>query len=270
MKDAEATRNRQPLAPVLVDAARVQESGLVKDTHALDIPDEAGNFDSVLVRRAARKLRESTERWAAYTQAQGLHETVKPLLVLQTPNTPEPDDVGLALDTILGEYPELSADSILHVLGDHTVQKFGAWAVEWIEPQRVQDEDRVRILVAKDAISTGWDCPRAEVLVSFRPAKDNTHITQLLGRMVRSPLARRVPGDERLNAVDCILPFFDRTTAVKVVRFLTGDLDSMPGAKKRSSSTDVSSPGTRTSRRRCGMCGRRCRHRLCLSARPSP
>ena len=102
-----------------------------------------------------------------------------------------------------------------HVLGDHSTQKFGAWEVDWIEPQRVQDEPHVRVLVAKDAISTGWDCPRAEVLVSFRPAKDHTHITQLLGRMVRNPLARRVPGDERLNAVDCILPFFDRTTAVQ-------------------------------------------------------
>lgn len=233
MKQAEATKNRQSLKPVLVDPSRVQESGLVKDTLVLDIPDEAGNFDSVLVRRAARKLRESTERWATYVESQGLHETVKPLLVLQTPNTPAPDDVGLALDTIFAEYPELTADAVRHVLGDHSTQKFGAWAVEWIEPQRVQEDDHVRILVAKDAISTGWDCPRAEVLVSFRPAKDNTHITQLLGRMVRSPLARRVPGDERLNAVDCILPFFDRTTAVKVVRYLTGDLASMPGDQKK-------------------------------------
>jgi hypothetical protein len=97
----------------------------------------------------------------------------------------------------------------------------------------VQDEPQVRVLVAKDAISTGWDCPRAEVLVSFRPARDHTHITQLLGRMVRNPLARRIPGDERLNAVDCILPFFDRTTAVKVVRVLTGDLESIPGSEKK-------------------------------------
>lgn len=233
MKQAEAMKNRQALKSVLVDAARVQESGLVKDTLVLDIPDEAGNFDSVLVRRAARRLKESTARWAAYTQSQGLHETVKPLLVLQMPNKPDPDDVGLALDTIYAEYPELAANSVRHVLGDHTTQRFGAWEVDWVEPQRVQEEDHVRILVAKDAISTGWDCPRAEVLVSFRPAKENTHITQLLGRMVRSPLARRVPGDERLNAVDCILPFFDRTTAVKVVRYLTGDLESMPGVEKK-------------------------------------
>jgi type III restriction enzyme len=114
-------------------------------------------------------------------------------LVLQTPNTPDPDDVGIPLDTIFAEYPELRVSSVRHVLGDHSTQKFGAWDVDWIEPQRVQDESHVRVLVAKDAISTGWDCPRAEVLVSFRSAKDHTHITQLLGRMVRNPLARRIP-----------------------------------------------------------------------------
>jgi type III restriction enzyme len=233
MQEAEATRNRRALPAVIVDPVRVQESGLVKDTLVLDIPDEAGNFDSVLVRRAARKLKDSSSRWADYARSQGLTETVQPLLVLQTPNTPDPDDVGIALDTIFAEYPDLRASSVRHVLGDHSTQKFGVWDVEWIEPQRVQDESHVRVLVAKDAISTGWDCPRAEVLVSFRPAKDHTHITQLLGRMVRNPLARRIPGDERLNAVDCILPFFDRTTAVKVVRFLTGDLESMPGGEKK-------------------------------------
>jgi hypothetical protein len=233
MKEAEATRNRRALPAVLVDPGLVQESGLVKDTLMLDIPDEAGNFDSVLVRRAARKLRDSTGRWAAYAASEGLGETVQPLLVLQTPNTPNPDDIGVALDTIFDEYPDLVGDQVRHVLGDHATLKFGAWQVDWIEPQRVQDETQVRVLIAKDAISTGWDCPRAEVLVSFRPAKDNTHITQLLGRMVRSPLARRVPGDERLNAVDCILPFFDRATAVKVVRFLTGELDEVPGTSKK-------------------------------------
>lgn len=233
MREAEVTKNRRALPPVHVDAVRVQESGLVKDTLILDIPDEAGNFDSVLVRRAARKLKDSCERWANYSRSQGLVEPVRPLLVLQTPNTPDPRDVGIALDTIFAECPELVASSVRHVLGDHSRQTFGAWEVDWIEPQRVQDESHVQVLVAKDAISTGWDCPRAEVLVSFRPAKDHTHITQLLGRMVRNPLARRIPGDERLNAVDCILPFFDRTTAVSVVRFMTGDLESMPGGTKK-------------------------------------
>lgn len=229
MAEAEADATRRALPPIQVDPARVQESGLVKDTIVLDIPSEAGNFDSVLVRRAAEKLRDSSARWERYAKAQGLTDVVQPLLVLQSPNMPDSDQIGMALDEILRVFPELSSESVRHVFGDHTVQQFGTWEVEWIEPQRVETTTKVRVLVAKDAVSTGWDCPRAEVLVSFRPATDQTHITQLLGRMVRNPLARRVPGDDRLNSVDCILPFFDRTTAGKVAKFLSGAIDELPG-----------------------------------------
>ena len=55
---------------MVVDAAKVQESGLLKDTIVLDIPDEAGDFDTVLVRRATDKLKESTAAWAAYAAQQ--------------------------------------------------------------------------------------------------------------------------------------------------------------------------------------------------------
>lgn len=47
-----------------------------------------------------------------------------------------------------------------------------------------------------------------------------------------------MPGDERLNAVDCILPFFDRTTAVNVVRYLTGQIEEMPSGPKRKTLID--------------------------------
>lgn len=96
--------------------------------------------------------------------------------------------------------------SVAHVFGEHTTQQFGNRNVPYISPERVQDSTWVRVLITKDAISTGWDCPRAEVMISFRKAVDRTHITQLMGRMVRSPLARRIPGNDRLNSVDCLLP----------------------------------------------------------------
>jgi len=220
---------------VAVDPARVIDSGLLKDTVVLDIPAEAGNFDTVLVTRAARKLRESTERWAQYAKSQNAADVVVPLLVLQVPNTPNPEQVGAALDAISQEIPGgLPRSAVRHVFGGGgQSETFGPWVVDWIEPQRVEETKSVRVLVAKEAISTGWDCPRAEVLVSFRPAQDHTHITQLLGRMVRSPLARRVPGDERLNAVDCILPFFDRTTAGNVVKYMTGLIPEIPGGAQK-------------------------------------
>ncbi len=219
-KAMEGAQGRSTLPPVTVDSARVQDSGLLKDTIVLDIPDEAGDFDTVLVRRAADKLRESTEEWAAYATQQESGETVQPLMVLQVPNTPNPNDIGRTLDTIFQQWPELPETSVAHVFGEHTTQTFGRYSVPYIQPQRVQDETWVRVLIAKDAISTGWDCPRAEVMVSFRPANDQTYIAQLLGRMVRTPLARRIPGNDKLNAVDCLLPKFDKETVEKVVKAL--------------------------------------------------
>ncbi len=220
-KAMEGAQGRSTLPPVTVDPLRVQDSGLLKDTIALDIPDETtGDFDTVLIRRATDKLRESTEEWAAYATQQENGETVLPLMVLQVPNRPNPNDIGRALNTIFQQWPDLPGTSVANVFGEHKTEKYGNYSVPYIEPQRVQDDTSIRVLLAKDAISTGWDCPRAEVMVSFRPAKDQTYIAQMLGRMVRSPLARRIPGNDRLNAVNCLLPRFDKETVETVVKAL--------------------------------------------------
>lgn len=232
-KAIETAFKRTKLPDVIVDPVKVQESGLIKDTILLDIPDEVGDFDTVLVRRAADKLRESTTLWSEYAKQQQDLGKVVPLMVLQVPNTPDSAEIGRALDTIYERYPELPSSSVAHVFGEHTTQRFGNRDVPYIEPQRVQDSTWVRVLIAKDAISTGWDCPRAEVMVSFRAANDRTHITQLLGRMVRSPLARRIPGNECLNAVDCLLPRFNRKTVESVVEALMNGDDTMPATPGR-------------------------------------
>ena len=238
MSEADLALEREQLPAVTVDPVRVQASGLIKDKIVLDIPAEAGNLETALATHAAKKLKDSARRWGTYLETQAklpgekLPDAVVPLLVMQIPNDAAEehlDKVGLWLDTIAADLDDINSMHVRHVLGDHKTVSFGSWDVDWIEPQRVQETTHVRVLIAKDAISTGWDCPRAEVLLSFRPARDHTHIAQLLGRMVRTPLARRIPGDERLNSVDCILPHFDRTTAGNVARFLTGLIDEMPG-----------------------------------------
>jgi type III restriction enzyme len=208
------------LPNVVVDAKKVQDSGLIKDTINLDVPDEVGDFATVLLKRGTRSLRDISEAWANYAKEQGEPDTVKPLMVLQVPNSPDPKEISTWLDAIYAEWPELPHDCIANVLGEHRTEIFGSRSVPYIEPERVQESDWVRILIAKDAISTGWDCPRAEVMVSLRAATDRTHITQLLGRMVRSPLARRIPGNDRLNAVDCLLPRFDKKSVTAVVNAL--------------------------------------------------
>ena len=232
-KAMEGAQKRITLPGVVVDSAKVQESGLIKDTIILDIPDDVGDFDTVLVRRATDKLKAATEAWTEYAKQQEDAHAVIPLMVLQVPNTPDPNDIGRALDTIYQQWPELPSGSVAHVLGDHTTQQYGNRHVPYISPERVQESTWVRVLIAKDAISTGWDCPRAEVMVSFRAAVDRTHITQLIGRMVRSPLARRIPGNDRLNSVDCLLPKFDVKTVGEVVDALMKGDDTLPAPSGR-------------------------------------
>ena len=216
--------NRTSYPPVVVDPTRVQESGLLKDDIRLDFPTETGRFDTVLLARATRKAKRATELWRAYAQREGAGaQAVVPLLVVQVPNKPSDELLLSAVTTIRGTWPELGPDAMAHVFGDHAPIKLGGFTVPHVGPETVQDRIHIRVLFAKDAISTGWDCPRAEVLVSFRPATDDTHITQLLGRMVRTPLARRVPGNDLLNSVECVLPHFDRRTAARVARTMLGD-----------------------------------------------
>lgn len=217
MKDA---RGRDGLPSVQVDSALVQASGLLKDDIALSIPAEEGAFETVLLTKAVEKIKASQTAWEDYASEQEEAEAVRPLLVVQVGDKPSQETLVRTLDTIYEAWPGLGYDAVANVFGEHTDLTIGQQVVPYIEPQRVQDATHVRVLLAKSAISTGWDCPRAEVLVSFRPAKDRTHITQLLGRMMRTPLARRIPGNELLNSVDCLLPLFDRKTATGVAELL--------------------------------------------------
>ena len=220
-KAMEGAKDRSTLPPVLVDAKKVQDSGLLKDAIILDVPDEDnGDFSTVLLRRGTEKLKEISKAWSDYAKQQDDAATVVPLMVLQIPNSPDHKEIGKALDTIFATWSELHPDCVANVFGEHKTETFGNYSVRYIEPQRVQESKDIRILIAKDAISTGWDCPRAEVMVSFRAATDKTHITQLLGRMVRTPLARRIPGNDRLNSVDCLLPRFNKKTVMEVHDYL--------------------------------------------------
>lgn len=212
--------NRTALPPVEVDSALVQASGLLKDDIVLTIPTEGGVFDTTLLRRAVQRVKESASAWAAYAAEQEESDPVVPLLVVQVADKPSEADLARVLDAVYDEWPDLPSEAVAHVFGTHTDLLVGQQPVPYIAPQRVQDAKHVRVLLAMEAISTGWDCPRAEVLISFRTRNDSTYVHQLLGRMMRTPLARRIPGNEVLNSVDCLLPHFDRKASTAIAQML--------------------------------------------------
>jgi type III restriction enzyme len=64
--------------------------------------------------------------------------------------------------------------------------------------------------------------------MSFRRAQDHTYIAQLLGRMVRTPLAHRVERDAALNDVHLYLPHYDEQTVNAVIEDLKNVEDVPP------------------------------------------
>ena len=122
MKNAQG---RTTYPAVVVDPARVQESGLLKDDIRLEFPTESGEFDTVLLARAARKVRAASEMWQHYAQRQGSDEPVLPLLVVQVPNTPSNELLISAFATVRDNWPELTTDAMAHVFGDHQTIETG-------------------------------------------------------------------------------------------------------------------------------------------------
>src|SRR5450759_237265 len=92
-------------------------------------------------------------------------------------------------------------DELAHSFQDDKPLLIGNRKIRKIEASRIQDYEKIKFVLFKMRLTTGWDCPRAEVMMSFRRANDHTLIAQLIGRMVRTPLARRIEGSEILNSV---------------------------------------------------------------------
>ena len=227
---SEAMRERSgrtTLGGTVVEPSDVQASGLLKDTITLLTPAESGTFDTALLRRACATFDGIGKAWAEYCTRQDV-ERVTPLMVVQVPNNADEALYLELCDVISEELPGLDpGNSFANVLGEHTdlLPGNGKYRIRYASPEAIQQDRSIRILFAKEAVSTGWDCPRAEVLYSMRPGKDKTHIMQLIGRMVRTPLAMRIDGNDLLNTVACYLPKFDAKTTRDVAEYLTGNLD---------------------------------------------
>jgi type III restriction enzyme len=229
--DLLADANRT-LRPVSVTAASVRDSGLLKDVIRLFYPASKTESELTILRRAMRAFREFTDAWRTYCTEQGI-DVVRPIMTVQVEDGRE----GRLSDTDLEEVWKIvdeelghpGTEAFAHAFQEGAPARFGNATVRYLAPSEIQDDPNVQVVFFKTSLSTGWDCPRAEVMMSFRTARDATLIAQLVGRMVRTPLARSVPGSDILNTVNLYLPSFDRATVKAVVESLTDpDDDALP------------------------------------------
>ena len=223
-------------APVPV--ADVRASGLLKDRIPIHSPKVVGYSEMSLLAEAASVWVRMGQAWDAYCAVEQEHR-VWPILVVQVENGTERQasrtDFGVALDVIekaIGR--SLQEGEAVHALHDCGDMDIGGRRVRRVDASRIDEDKGIGVVFFKTSLSTGWDCPRAEVMMSFRRAEDHTYIAQLLGRMVRTPLARRIERDAALNDVHLFLPYFDDAAVKAVVEDLK-DIEHTPPAEAGSS-----------------------------------
>lgn len=205
--DQRADRVRMP--KVAVTPREVQESGLLKDIIELRVPEKDDPVEHQYLTMACERYALACREWGEYCAREG-ESPVNPLLLIQAADNVSNTALAEMCDQITGLVPGLSeAMSFANVFGEHKDIAAGKYLIPYVEPEFVQDTSRIRVLFAKEAVSNGWDCPRAEVIFSQRRRSDSTYIAQLVGRMVRTPLARRIESDDLLNSVACYLPQFN-------------------------------------------------------------
>ncbi|MBK8803325.1 MAG: DEAD/DEAH box helicase family protein [Fibrobacteres bacterium] len=181
---------------VKIPTIDVIQAGMIKKSIVLNPrigADDGDSLNELLIREALKK-REQLER---LYRKQG--SVVRPLLLVQLPN--DSTETESAIDRRIHEtvVRSLEAKGITTGNGKLAIWLSGA-------ANKVNNEDAilkpfdstVDVLLFKQAIATGWDCPRAAVLLIFRELKESSFTVQTVGRILRMPEQRHYV-DDTLN-----------------------------------------------------------------------
>lgn len=207
----------------VVTADEVRASGLLKDRIIITYPEEdTVNNDMAILQAAADDWKEKWDHWTQYCYEQH-YAYVNPILVIQVLNGSGNKLTDTDLSDCLSKIEErigfkFEKGQVVHTFGQ-TMSSItvNGLDIEYVEPSRISDDRNIRVVFFKENLSTGWDCPRAETMMSFRHATDATYIAQLLGRMVRTPMQMHIQVDDVLNDVHLYLPYFNAATVKSVV-----------------------------------------------------
>ena len=110
---------------------------------------------------------------------------INPLLLIQLPNDSKDtlDTEEKALVKEIEQYLDINKD--INVNNG----KLAVWLSD--RHENLQDIEKsnnlVEVLLFKQAIALGWDCPRASVLLIYRDIKSKTFTAQTVGRILRMP-----------------------------------------------------------------------------------
>lgn len=111
-----------------------------------------------------------------------IRSKVNPLVLIQIPNV----DAGEAKKEVVKDF--LREKGITEENG-----KLKFWCDDKgnFNKKKIKElDDETEFLVFKTAVATGWDCPRAQILIKFREGKSETFEIQTIGRILRTAEAK--------------------------------------------------------------------------------
>jgi len=125
-------------------------------------------------------------------------EYVNPLMIIQFPNQSQ------KLISIVEDYLNQKHDI------NYSNLTLGIWMADINDKKNIgkisDDDDSVQVLLMKQAISTGWDCRRAKILIKLRENMNEDFEIQTIGRIRRMPRLRHY----NVNLIDyCFLYTLD-------------------------------------------------------------
>lgn len=178
---------------IKVPEEKVIQAGLIKKMLIIneDIEEEVELTSQVsyLISKALNKQNKLKQEFALYKAS------INPLIVIQVPNS-----------------SESLIDSVEEFLSSKGITYENRELAVWLADKKENLEDielntsPVKVIIIKQAIATGWDCPRAHILVKLREGMSEKFEIQTIGRIRRMPEAKHY-GSTLLD--NCYLYTFD-------------------------------------------------------------
>ncbi|MFV0484768.1 MAG: DEAD/DEAH box helicase [Candidatus Saccharimonadales bacterium] len=164
----------------------VVASGLIKQKTNInqsigEFTDIAHSADEAVLEASLTKRAELVE---AYKKAGA---SVNPLILVQLPSDKEKMSVE----------DESVKTEVEKQLAEHGMTYENGKLAVWLSGNKsdnleniADNNDKTEVLIFKEAVAVGWDCPRASILVMLRPIRSLTFEIQTVGRVLRMPEAK--------------------------------------------------------------------------------
>ncbi len=155
------------------------KQGVVLNPH-LDAHNQEGkSLNEILLDLALKKRLEILQSYKK------LGLTINPLMLIQLPN-----DTSMSTDALENKIK----DDVIELLQFRGIEKSNGRLAVWLSEEKTdnlsgveQFDNMTEVLLFKQAIALGWDCPRAAVLLIFRDIKSEVFTIQTVGRILRMP-----------------------------------------------------------------------------------